>query len=65
MLCLPAGSAGSSRSADGEKEGYTNLRDPAAFDTSAEALIEEAYSRHDAVTEFLPAGRGSNTTEAA
>jgi spore coat protein H len=50
--------------ADGENEGYTNLRDQEAFDTSVEALIEQAYSRHDAVMEFLATERGPNTTEA-
>ncbi|WP_067048891.1 CotH kinase family protein [Methanofollis ethanolicus] len=48
--------------ADGEEEGYTNLRDRAAFDTSVEALIEQAYSRHDAVMAFLSTEQGSNTT---
>lgn len=49
--------------AEGEEEGYTNLRDQAAFDTSVEELIEQASSRHDAVMAFLSTERGSNTTE--
>jgi len=39
--------------AEGETEGYTNLKSPAEFDASLNELIEHTYSRYDAVMEFL------------
>jgi spore coat protein CotH len=44
---------------EGEQAGYTHLKSAEAFETSLDALIEHAYGRHDAVTEYLSAGRAS------
>ena len=43
----------------GEQAGYTHLKSAEAFETSLDALIEHAYGRHDAVMEYLSAGRAS------
>lgn len=44
---------------EGEQAGYTHLKSAEAFETSLDALIEHAYGRHDAVMEYLSAGRAS------
>lgn len=38
---------------EGEQDGYTNLKSPAAFDASTEELISQVNSRYDAVMAFL------------
>lgn len=46
---------------DGERTGYTHLKDPQNFIDSLDTLISHASSRYDAVVEFLQEQRGNSS----